>query len=164
MPSFELGLKPLEPVKDTRICVFQHTHVHVSELFPKVCMLTYDFEEYRYSEMLLLLKMIIGLGENPVWLNQENMTDYSAQNIPGGLAGNGKFNNIPISVEAYPMIDDRDVLKRQGGILLHIKAGAPVWLKCCTGPLVPLMGYPPQGEEQTLDMCQGCLLYTSRCV
>ena len=156
MPSFELGLKPLEPVKDTRICAFQHTHVHVSELFPKVCMLTYDFEEYRYSEMLLLLKMIIGLGENPVWLNQENMTDYSAQNIPGGLAGNGRFNNIPISVEAYPMIDDRDVLKRQGGILLHIKAGAPVWLKCCTGPLVSLMGYPPQGEEQTLDMCQGC--------
>ena len=73
MPSFELGLEPLAPVKDTRICVYQHTHAHLSELFPKICMLTYDFEEYRYSELLLLLKTVIGLGDSPVWLNEENI-------------------------------------------------------------------------------------------
>ena len=99
MPSFELGVQPLEPVKDTRICVYQHTHAHVSELFPKICMLTYDFQEYRYSELILLLKIIIGLGENPVWLGPEAAAGYSAENIPGGLAAKGIFNEIPISIE-----------------------------------------------------------------
>ena len=155
MPSFELGVQPLEPVKDTRICVYQHTHAHVSELFPKICMLTYDFQEYRYSELILLLKIIIGLGENPVWLGPEAAAGYSAENIPGGLAAKGIFNEIPIYIEVYPTLCEREKNKRRGGIFVHIKAGAPVWLKCCTGSLVSLMGYPPDGEEQTLDMTGG---------
>ncbi len=152
MPSFELGLEPLAPVKDTRICVYQHTHAHLSELFPKICMLTYDFEEYRYSELLLLLKMVIGLGDSPVWLNEENMRSYKRENIPGGLSAEGNFEDIPIFAEVYPTMCEREKNRRRGGMFVHIKAGAPVWLKCCTGGLVSLMGYPPDGEEQSLDM------------
>ena len=155
MPSFELGLEPLDPVKDTRICVYQHTHAHLSELFPKICMLTYDFEEYRYSELLLLLKTVIGLGDSPVWLNEENMRSYKSENIPGGLSAEGNFEDIPIFAEVYPMIDGREKDRRRGGMFVHIKAGAPVWLKCCTGGLVSLMGYPPEGEEQSLNMSPG---------
>ena len=155
MPSFELGLEPLAPVKDTRICVYQHTHAHLSELFPKICMLTYDFEEYRYSELLLLLKTVIGLGDSPVWLNEENMRSYKSENIPGGLSAEGNFEDIPIFAEVYPMIDGREKDRRRGGMFVHIKAGAPVWLKCCTGGLVSLMGYPPEGEEQSLNMSPG---------
>lgn len=57
------------------------------------------FQEYRYSELILLLKIIIGLGENPVWLGPEAAAGYSAENIPGGLAAKGIFNEIPISIE-----------------------------------------------------------------
>ena len=102
MPSFELGLQPLEPVKDTRICVYQHTHAHVSELYPKICMLTYDFQEYRYSELILLLKIIIGLGENPVWLGPEAAAGYSAENIPGGLAAKGILMKFPFILRYIP--------------------------------------------------------------
>lgn len=153
-PSYEVGSVPQPKAFDKRVCAFQYTYSHMCEFNPNACMLTYDFEKFRYTEMLLLAKIVVGLGQTPQWLTRENISGYSAKNIPGGLMGSGRWQNTDFSIESYPIITDRAVNDRSGGMAVRVKADCPIWIKACGGNLVPVMCYYDQSIEAQVQVCE----------
>lgn len=86
-PTYRVGITPEPVALDRRVCEFQHTFTHISEFNPNINMLTFDFSEARLYHLLHLLKMVLGLGVEPLWVDSGNVSAYSAWNFPGGGGG-----------------------------------------------------------------------------
>lgn len=153
MDVFEVGVMPEAEKMDRRVCVFQHTHAHLCDELPNICVLTYDFQNFWHYQLLLLAKMVVGIGEQPMWLERDNVCDYSCENIPGGLVGTGTCEKGGFMVECRPLITQRDPEDRMGGIAVHIRAEDKLWLKCCTGELTPLLCEFQDSPEGSAEMC-----------
>jgi len=152
LPELEYGLEPQGVTLDKRVCVYKHTYIDMCEFNPNVSVLTYDYEKMQVTNMLLIAKTVIGLGDEPVWLDRFNISNYTATNIPGGLKSAGEWGAKKFEVECYPVLADAQLNNRFGAMVLRIKADDVISARMCGGGLVPVMCWYDQSVEANADI------------
>lgn len=153
MSYFEAGKTPEPKALDVRVALYQHTYVNLSELSPALSLISYENTGFKFNEMFILAKAVFAVDGR--WMDETNVTDYTVENIPGGLLARGKVKDTPFTLEAYPIILPRDEGKTRGGMAVRFTCQGEKTLRLGAGTLLNTWAASQGDLRFGLNMPQG---------
>lgn len=135
---------------DERASAFQRSIVFMRQAYPNMAYMTFDSNEHRGANHLILAKFVVGVGEeHPVWLTYDECDDSTTcYNVPGGLFGTCHTKDgMKVETGIYPLLVGRDTEKAEGACLIKIKCHGDkkAWLKFGNGN-ISFMHFSPNKD------------------
>lgn len=112
--------------QDERATAFGRSVAFMRQAYPNMAAMTYDNRTARGAEHLVLVKFVLGIGEEKKILSYQYCTEETtANNVPGGLESKAvTLDGHTVQTGIYPVILPEEDLYR-GAFVIHVKSDMP---------------------------------------